>query len=150
MAAGLAAAALTAAQVLILVNDNSAESRSIGEYYARHRGVPTGQVCRLRAPLDETISRPEYDARIAAPVARCLRDRALVDQVLFLVTTSGVPLKIRGSDGFGGDQAAVDSELALLYQDIKTGKSHRAAGLIPKPPEPARVEYRGPVIPKAK
>ena len=126
-------AAQTPDQVVIIVNDNSALSRTIGEYYARKRGVPAAQVCRLRAPLEETVPRFIYDSRIAAPVARFLRSRRLVDKILFLVTTNDVPLRIRGSDGPGGDQAAVDSELALLYQDIISGKPHRTAGFIPNP-----------------
>jgi uncharacterized protein (TIGR03790 family) len=45
----------------------------------------------------------------------------------------GVPLRIDGSGDRDGETAAVDSELALLYQDIKTGKPHKTEGMIPNP-----------------
>ena len=34
-------------QVLLLVNDNSLLSRDIAEYYARRRGVPPQNICRI-------------------------------------------------------------------------------------------------------
>jgi uncharacterized protein (TIGR03790 family) len=49
-----------------------------------------------------------------------LRHR-LPDQVLVIVLTKGVPLKIRGTGGLRGTQASVDSELALLYRELIQG-----------------------------
>jgi uncharacterized protein (TIGR03790 family) len=121
-----------AARVLIVVNNNSPVSKSIGEYYARRRGVPLANVCAIQAPANEEILRPDYD-RLAAQVRDCLVHKGLVENIYYIVTTLGVPLKIAGALGLGGDAASVDSELALLYADIKSHMPHRTDGVIPNP-----------------
>ena len=127
-----AAFAQGTASVLIVVNDSSALSRTIGEYYARQRSIPMRNVCRIRVTDDEEISRAVYDSYIAKPVAACLTSRHLRDSILYIVTTGGVPLRIAGSGGLRGDVAAVDSEITLLYTDMTRGP-HRTAGPIPNP-----------------
>jgi uncharacterized protein (TIGR03790 family) len=49
------------------------------------------------------------------------------------VTTGGVPLKIPGTVGTTGDYAAVDSELTLLYSDLKQRKEHTLGGPFANP-----------------
>ena len=53
------------------------------------------------------------------------------------MTTGGVPLKIPGWEGepqsVNGDYASVDSELTLLYSDLKQGKAHPIAGPLLNP-----------------
>jgi uncharacterized protein (TIGR03790 family) len=120
------------AAVLIVVNQPSALSRQIGEYYAEHRSVPSSNICRLNASTNEEISRSEYDDQIARPIGDYLRAHHLVEKTLYIVTTSGVPLKIRGNLGLGGEAAAVDSELTLLYSDLH-GRPHSLPGGIPNP-----------------
>ncbi|MBI1896172.1 MAG: TIGR03790 family protein [Acidobacteria bacterium] len=120
------------ANVLVVINQNSSESREIGEYYARRRGVPAANICRIRASTQETIARAEYESRIAGPVANCLRGGQLRDHALYIVTTAGVPLRISGALGKTGDGAAVDSELTLLYQD-RARRRHPLAGIVPNP-----------------
>lgn len=113
--------------VLVVVNESSALSKTIGEYYVLRRGVPLANVCRLKVTSTEDIARPDYDRMIAAPVASYLRSQHLEEKILYIVTTSDVPLRIAGTDGLTGDMAAVDSELALLYGDIH-GDRHALAG----------------------
>lgn len=93
-------------------------------------------LCRLRSGTEETIPRAQFDRDIAAPIAGFLRHRKLSEQILYLVTTSGVPLRIsRGGSGGGltVDSASVDSELTLLYRDMHTLRPHPIAGSIPNP-----------------
>jgi uncharacterized protein (TIGR03790 family) len=118
--------------VLVIVNDQSSLSRSIGEYYARKRGITPDHVCRIQTKTLEDISRQEYENTILAPVLRCLAQGNLRESVLYLVTTGGVPLRISGSDAPGGDLASVDSELALAYQ-IAKGVKPPTAGFVPNP-----------------
>src|SRR5579862_931154 len=120
------------ASVLIVVNQPSAFSRQIGEYYAGRRRVPASNICRLNASTNEEISRSEYDDQVARPVGDFLRAHNLVEKVLYIVTTAGVPLKIRGNLGQSGEAAAVDSELALLYSDLH-GRPHSLPGGLPNP-----------------
>ncbi|MGH9661021.1 MAG: TIGR03790 family protein, partial [Bryobacteraceae bacterium] len=105
--AALPLAAETAHQVLVVVNDAAPVSRRIGEYYVRKRGVPLANVCHIRAPVDEEISRDVYQRSVEAPISRCLQPG-----VLYIATTLGVPLKIRDQES---SSASVDSELAVLY-----------------------------------
>ncbi len=124
------------ANVLVVVNDNSPLSREIGEYYARRRGIPMDQMCRLRTGTFENIARAGYDREIAAPISAYLRNHKLAEKILYIVTTSGVPLRISGvgpGTGMSSDFAAVDSELTLLYQDMHTLRPHAMAGWIPNP-----------------
>jgi len=119
--------------VLLVVNDHSSLSRSIGEYYALRRSIPETNICHIRATDDETIPRSVYDIQVAAPLAGCLRKTGLVEKVLYIVTTMGVPLRITGSGEMDGDQAAVDSELTLLYLDMKRRAPHPIKGSLPNP-----------------
>jgi uncharacterized protein (TIGR03790 family) len=82
---------------------------------------------------DEEVPRSVYNRDIAAPVAACLKQRSLVDEVYYIVTTLEVPLKIAAGNPKVRDMSSLDSELAALYMDIKTGKPHPAAGTIPNP-----------------
>ncbi|MBS1876420.1 MAG: TIGR03790 family protein [Acidobacteria bacterium] len=123
-AAGAALMAATFARgqgpnaVLVVINDASALSRSIGEYYARKRGVPLRNVCHIDAPTAEAVDRRDYNQRVALPIARCLADRKLREAIRYIVTTAGAPLIINGEQSPSGDIAAVDSELTLLYGDM--------------------------------
>ncbi len=124
--------AQTPANVLIVVNDNSPVSRSIGEYYALRRSVPLRNICHIRTTTEEEIDRHKFPLEIQHPVANCLVKNGLVQSVLYIVTTLGVPLKIPGSGGMAGDASSVDSELTLLYSDITRG-AHPIAGSLPNP-----------------
>jgi uncharacterized protein (TIGR03790 family) len=109
--------------VLIVVNQSSPLSRKIGEYYAERRHIPAGNICRFQATADEEVSRGDFDGQISHPIQNYLRDHKLTEKILYIVTTAGVPLKVRGSGGITGDAASVDSELTLLYFDLH-GRSH--------------------------
>ncbi len=120
--------------MLVVVNENSPVSRNIGEYYARRRGVPLRNLCRLRTTTEEDIPRADYNREVAGPLAAFLRKAELSESVLYIVTTLGVPLRIPGTGtGMNVDTAAVDSELALLYADMHGGGLHRLPGSIPNP-----------------
>jgi len=128
----LLAATLLPAQgpenVLLIVNNSSAVSKSIGEYYALRRHIPLHNICRINVRAEETISRAEYN-ELALRIRAYLDTHHLRDQILYIVTTSGVPLRVSGRIGLDGDAASVDSELTLLYQI----GPHRTAGSIPNP-----------------
>ncbi len=132
--AGLVSAQ-TAENVLIVVNEKSPLSRHAGEYYARRRGIAIDHVCRIRASTEETITRAEYERDIAGPVGAFLRKASLTEKILYIVTTAGVPLRVKTISGSNMtvDGAAVDSELALLYTDMHSGRMHPLPGSVPNP-----------------
>jgi uncharacterized protein (TIGR03790 family) len=113
--------AQTTAQVLVVVNAKSAASREIGDYYIRRRGIPAGNRCIIETAPVETIERAVYDRDVEAPIGRFLADRHLQEQVLYIVLTGGVPLRIEGAKSRAPVTTAssVDSELTLLYQRMR-------------------------------
>jgi uncharacterized protein (TIGR03790 family) len=114
------AAAQTGADVLLVVNQRSGISRRIGDYYIKKREVPLTQVCRLNLTPDEEISRDVFNDSIQKPIAAFLKQNQLVEKILYIVTTSGVPLKIAGTMAeLQSEASSVDSELAALY-----GRNH--------------------------
>ena len=121
LASTAAAYAQDSRRVVVVVNQAAPASRAIAEYYALRRAIPLNHLCRLSMPLTEEISRDQYTRQVARPIAAWLIANRLVEDTYYLVTTTGVPLKIAGRSGVNGDQASVDSELAMLYQDMKRG-----------------------------
>ena len=134
--------------VVILVNGAVPESVELGEYYARQRGIPADNICRLTTGAGEVISRAEFKRTIETPVREFLSKRlgqlrvALPEgelvlrlaqkEVRCLVTMYGVPLKIDGfidtKEMYKSMAAGVDSELALLPQ-----RGHLLNGARPNP-----------------
>jgi uncharacterized protein (TIGR03790 family) len=117
---------------LVVVNKQSADSRAIGDYYCRRRSIPRQNLCVIDTPPIEEIGRKVYEDQILRPVRECLESRKLTDSILYIATTLGVPLRIIGSGGLNGDQAAVDSELTTLYGQIH-GQVYALAGRASNP-----------------
>ena len=134
LAGACASYSQTADNVVLVVNQASAISRRIGEYYVHRRAIPLANVCQLNVTDAEEIRWPVYAEQIEEPIGAFLKKARLQEKVLYLVTTLGVPLRVQGngSEGPGTDTCAVDSELALLYGKMH-GKSFPRAGLVPNP-----------------
>jgi uncharacterized protein (TIGR03790 family) len=133
LALGVCLQAQTGENVLIVVNKNVPLSRQIADYYRPRRSVPVKNVCTIDTTGDEEIQWNIYQEQIERPVGDCLKQAGLVDKVLYIVTTMGVPLKV---DGPGSqhlaEHASVDSELALLYSKLKGARYARMGG-VPNP-----------------
>ena len=119
--APIAAEGLTPDQVLIVANERSEISKQIAEYYQRARRIPALNLARIQTDPREEIDRETFRREIALPIATHLLQHRLPDQILVIVLTKGVPLKIRGTGGPRGTQASVDSELTLLYRELIQG-----------------------------
>ena len=116
LAGAQAMLAQSPAQVLVIVNKRGVLSSTVASYYMSRRGIPRSNLCVISADPGEDISRAAYQSDIEKPIADCLRKRNLEEQILYIVTTLGVPLRIIGKgDGVRNDAASVDSELSLLY-----------------------------------
>ncbi len=118
--------------VLLVVNKASKDSRAVAEYYQAQRNIPTTNVCTINTGEEEEIRRVFFEDDIQKPIAACISKRHLQDQVLYIVLTKGVPLKVKGEQGGNQDYASVDSELTLLYQFL-LGVKVRTDGTIPNP-----------------
>jgi uncharacterized protein (TIGR03790 family) len=127
-----AAQAQTAENVAVVINDASPASQKIGEYYATKRAIPQSNVLRIRTSTDETVPRAVYARTIEGPIASALARGSLLDRVLYLVLTKGVPIRIEGTGDANGTVASVDSELTLLYRRA-TGVEVPIAGRMDNP-----------------
>ena len=120
-------------QVLVVVNKRSGASREIGEYYLRKRGVPLANLCTIDTAPVEEITRAVYNSEVEPPVGKFLSDHGLREKILYIVLTTGVPLKIQGAgEVFRSEASSVDSEMTLLYQRLR-GVAIPLAGPVPNP-----------------
>jgi len=122
-------------RVLVVVNDQSALSKAIGDYYAIQRAIPAKNICHLKTADREKITRGVYQRDIAGGVANCLRKNGLIESIYYIVTTRGVPLVVDGPvhETTNAEYASVDSELTLLYSDMKKQHMHATMGVVPNP-----------------
>jgi len=119
LAVAAGAAAQTPDQVLVVVNEKSRVSREIGEYYLHKRDIPLANLCTIRTEPVELIDRDVYNQQIDKTIGQFLLKQHLVDKILYIVLTSGVPLGINGNgEALQSDASSVDSELTLLYKRL--------------------------------
>ncbi|MGD0772078.1 MAG: TIGR03790 family protein [Candidatus Solibacter sp.] len=116
--------------VLLVVNRNVPVSRRIADYYRPRRSVPLKNVCTIDTTGDEEIQWGVYEQQIERPIGDCLKRAGLVEKVLYIVTTMGVPLKVDGPGARDlAERASVDSELALLYAKLHGQRYARMGGV---------------------
>ncbi len=118
--------------VLLVYNSRNAESLAIREAYVAARpGVLQLDLNDPGMPVG-SVSRSDYLARIRNPIRNFINGIAGPDvsqQVMAIATTRGLPARILSSAG-GADEfelysrwSSVESELALLQQDLEAGGS---------------------------
>jgi uncharacterized protein (TIGR03790 family) len=88
--------ALQPDEILVLANSNHAASVRLARYYCERRGVPSGHVVPLAlgTTLRDTVSRDDYEKRIAQPIRRLLSTRPDMAGIKCLVTTYGIPFRV--------------------------------------------------------
>src|SRR6266536_4459149 len=94
LAAAGAALGQTPANVLLVGHQSSEVSRHIGDYYAHRRAIPASNVCHLHVTDSEDVTWSVYEAQIELPIATFLKQGKLQEQILYIVTTLGVPLRV--------------------------------------------------------
>ncbi|MFL6540121.1 MAG: TIGR03790 family protein [Chthoniobacterales bacterium] len=124
---------------IVVFNSNVPESEELAKFYAQKRGIARDHLVGLACPRDEEITRQDYDRTIAEPLRKIFQERkwwtmreseenfpvVIGSTIRFVALIKGVPLKIRGTESYPGDQnqggpiggrneASVDSELAVL------------------------------------
>ena len=107
-----ARASAEAARVLVVVNDDSDDSRLLGAYYAQRRGVPFANMVHVRVPLTDEIGASDFYDGLLRPVRTAIRSSAT--RIDFIVLMKGIPLRLDGRRGY-----SVDGQLVQL--DSLTG-----------------------------
>lgn len=105
--------------VLLILNNNSDISKEIGDYFLDHYDP---HVLYVDAPAKEVITRAEFDT-VRDQIENFLTGSGLEDDINYLLTTKGVPLKVSGTGNAG-----FDSELTLIlgaYSGDIGGGSYR-------------------------
>jgi uncharacterized protein (TIGR03790 family) len=87
-------AALTADNLLLVVNKNAPDGQKLAEYYAQQRHVPAGRIVSLDLPTGDDIGADDFDEKIVAPIREYLTSNHLKEQVTCIVNFYGVPLRI--------------------------------------------------------
>jgi len=120
LAGGRAAFALDPNQILVVANTEQPASVKLARYYCRARGIPSGNVLpvMLGSQLRDSISRADYDKRLAGPIRRTFATRKDLGNIECLVTTYGVPFKVGPREPLGG----FDAQLAKLRQTLQEEK----------------------------
>ncbi len=108
--------------VLIVRNLNSPISMEIADYFKEKRNIPDINVCNITTSTSEKITRTIFENEIRSPVEDHIINNGLVNDIEFIVTTKGVPLRIDEENTadddirywWTWDRASVDSELAII------------------------------------
>ncbi len=98
--------------VVVVVNDTSATSTTIGTYFQTARSIPDSHMIHISTPETETITRSVFDSDIRTPIENYLTSNNLASSTNYIVTTKGVPLRISGTTSTS--HASVDQELMLI------------------------------------
>jgi hypothetical protein len=126
-----------AQSTIALYNKTAPDSVELANFYAQQRGIAPDHLVGLTCSTEEEISREEYDKTIADPLREIFKQRhwwtlselpgqtpsVTASAIHFVAVIEGVPLKIRSTTDYPGDQsrpgptgsrneASVDSELA--------------------------------------
>jgi len=111
------ARALDPNEILVVANGDISESTRLARYYCQARGLPSGYVVRvsLGRRLRDSISREDYEARLAKPLRRIFATRPDLAHIKCLVTTYGVPYKV----GPRGHLKRFEERLPQLRQSLE-------------------------------
>ena len=133
---------------IVLASENVPEGVDVARHYMAARGIPAENLCMVRSPASEEMTREEFNQTLWQPLRLFLAkwegklDVALPDgrvrlatdnrRAKYLVPVYGIPIKIKGYEAVStmylSTAAAVDSELAML-----PGGGHKLVGGLENP-----------------
>src|SRR3954468_5641341 len=114
--------ALEADELLLIVNQNVPQGRTLAEFYAQQRGVPDHRILELDLPKTEEMPAAVYDRQVVPVVRAFLRDNGLERKVTCLVTFYGVPIRVMERVNTRADiqeQAKLQAEFAGMAAKIE-------------------------------
>ena len=111
------ALALTADELVLIVNGNIPSSVKSAEFYAQARQVPAGRIIKLNLPAGEEIPFAKYEEEVIPTVRGFLRDNGLEQKVKCAVTFFGVPFRI-GSKQLSPEEAAEAATLKVELAEV--------------------------------
>ncbi len=105
--------------VLVIINNNSPISDSVGTYFASIRNVPSVNIIRVNASCAEEIDSLEFNS-IRTQIENYILQNNLLDTINYIVTTKGMPLKINRGNTFStsSPSSSLESELTLILSSL--------------------------------
>jgi uncharacterized protein (TIGR03790 family) len=97
--------------VALIVNNNSTISGQIATYFASKRAIPAANIIHIAAPTTEEITDADFSA-LRKQVEDTIKAHGLTTKLNFLVTTKGMPVKVKRTSALAS--ASVESELSLI------------------------------------
>jgi len=93
-------------EILVVANKDIPASVRVAEYYSAKRSIPKDNLLYLSLGKDrsETISREDYETMLAEPVRYQLTKNFLPGEIRTLVTTYGIPVKVKGRGQLKGKE----------------------------------------------
>src|SRR6185295_18442468 len=114
--------------VLVVANENAEESLEIASYYARLRGVPAVNVCRIRTAPALVTDKVTYQAEIEAPIEACIAASPYAARIDYIVLTRGEPILAYFPDPSSPPATAVSMTALLQAMDTPLDGKDQAYG----------------------
>ena len=108
--------------VLVVVNSNSSISVNVGNYFKAQRGIPNQNMCALSMPITEEIDSLQFRT-ISNQIKSYMSTNGLTASINYIVTTQGVPLKVRRSGSvmdLWANSSSFDGDLSLLNSMLES------------------------------
>jgi len=143
-------AELSSNQVVIVANANSRESLSVAQYYVTRRSIPVQHIAQLDLPLDDTMSREDYERRLVMPLRQMLQAQGIHKSIRVVVTVFGVPLRVAApkltddEERWRRDAAARLGAARVRLEDLER-RARAAAAISGSAPAPAAPHAESPV-----
>jgi uncharacterized protein (TIGR03790 family) len=100
---------------LVVINQNSANSVELGNYYAERRQIPPENVLRISWSGGNTVwDATQFQTNLLQPLLGAITARGLSNQIQFVVLSMDIPFAILNGSVYNGTTAA-------LYYGLKTG-----------------------------
>ena len=107
--------------VLVIVNSNSAISQNVGQYFKAQRGIPSVNICSMAMATTEEIDSATF-AGYVSQIKTYMTSNSLTSSINYIVTTQGVPLKVRRSSSVfdpNSNASSFDSDLCLMNSGLE-------------------------------
>lgn len=101
---------------LVVVNQNSANSVALGNYYCERRGVPAQNLLRINWEGGNTTwTRSEFENTLGVPLQNALTLRQLTNQIDYLVLCMDIPYQVTETTGDPATSGVNSTTSVLFY-----------------------------------
>lgn len=102
--------------VVVVVNQNSADSVALGNYYCERRGIPPQNLLRINwAGSRVDWTRAEFETTLRTPLESMLVARQLTDQIDYVLLSMDIPYRVTEDTGVPATSGQNSTTSALFY-----------------------------------